>query len=78
MRRDAADGIGRGGFLPIVDKGDEINLGARRQHLEDVIRAHAISAVRRVGQPVREEQHTHGYSLILRLLRYGGGARFGG
>ena len=77
MRRDAADGIGLGRFFPVVDKGDEIHLGARRQHLEDVIRAHAVSAVRRVGQPVREKKHTHGYSLIRRLRRRDGGGRFG-
>ena len=43
--RPTADDIGLGRFFPVVDKGDEINLGARRQHLEDVIRAHTISAV---------------------------------
>ena len=58
-RHKVRESVDVAGLLGVVDQGDQRDLGEAAEGLQQVIRADAIAAVRRVRQPVREEQQLH-------------------
>ena len=46
-------------FVGIVDKRQQVHLGAAGENTKEVVRANAVASVRRIREPVRQKQNSH-------------------